>query len=158
MTWFAFQGLNGGKAIDLAGTQEKQAVAEGFHGYGTEKQAEAQPNSINVLTRTLADTWIADYKAAVAEQAQPGGKNASIENPVTAAKAGATGVATEFASFTGLDAIGNIFNHLSNGKVDKEYLQRAAKIIVGSIMIIVGLVKLTGADRAATAAVKGAVL
>lgn len=100
MTWFAFQGLNGGKAVDLAGTQEKQAVAEGFHGYATEAQAEAQPNSVNLVTRVFADAWIADYNAAVREKAQPGGANADITNPGTAASAGASYVEsyTPFAS------------------------------------------------------------
>jgi hypothetical protein len=149
MTWFAFQGLNGGQAIDLAGTQEKQAVAEGFHGYATQAQAQANPNSVNVITRTLADTWIADYHAAVAEQAQPGGANANILNPVTAVKAGATGVATEVGNLTGLNALGSFFGGSSAG-----WLLRTAEIALGLLLIAVGVAKLTNSVPAATAIAK----
>lgn len=160
MTWFAFQGLNGGKAVNLAGSQEKQAVAEGFHGYGTEAQAEASPNSVNFLTRYFADAWIADYAAARAEQAQPGGKNANILNPATAAKAGAQGVTTAAkdaagatANATGLTAIGGFFSGLTSVNL----WIRVAKVTVGGLILIVGLVKLTGLDGQAPAVVRKAV-
>jgi hypothetical protein len=149
MTWFAFQSLNGGNAIDLAGTQEKQAVAEGFHGYATQAQAKAKPNSVNVITKALADTWIADYNAAVKEEAQPGGANANILNPATAVKAGATGLVN---SIPGLAQIGDFFGALS----EKNTWIRVAKVIVGSVMIIVGLSKLTGAGDAVGGAAKTA--
>jgi len=151
MTWFAFKGLNGGQAVDLAGTQEKQAVAEGFHGYATQAQAQASPNSVNLVTQVLADAWITDYKAAVAEQAQPGGKNATITNPATAASAAVTGVATEAGDLAGLPGL------LSALTSEGTWL-RVAKVVVGSVMIIVGLVKLTGTGRAVTTAAKGAIL
>jgi hypothetical protein len=144
MTWFAFQGLNGGKAIDLAGTQEKQAVVVGFHGYATEAEAEKQPNSVNFLTKVQADAFIADYKAAVAEQAQPGGKNANIINPVTAAKAGVTGVTTEAGNLTGLNAIGDFFSRLT----DANTWIRVGKVIVGGVLLIVGLAHITGVSGA----------
>jgi len=140
MTWFAFQGLNGGKAIDLAGTQEKQAVVEGFHGYGTEAAAEKQPNAVNFLTRPLADTWIADYNAAVKEQAQPGGKNANIINPVTAAKAGMQSI----PGISGIDAIGQFFGKLT----DPNVWIRVAKVVVGGALLIIGLAHMTGAENA----------
>ena len=90
MTWFAFQGLNSGKAVNLAGAQEKTATSEGFHGYATEAQAEANPNSVNILTRGFADLWISDYNAAVKEGAQPGGPN-NITTPGGAANAAVQG-------------------------------------------------------------------
>jgi putative N-acetylmannosamine-6-phosphate epimerase len=110
MTWFAFQGLNSGKAIDLAGTQEKQAVGTGFHGYGTESEAEKQPNSVNFLTRVEADAFISDYHTALKQQSQPGGPNANITNPATAAKAAVTGspVGSAISSVEGfVSAFGN---------------------------------------------------
>lgn len=75
MTWFAFHGYNSGKAIDIAGLQEKEAVGQGFHGYGSEKQAEAQPNSVNILQKAFVNAIIADYNAAVKQGSQPGGPN-----------------------------------------------------------------------------------
>jgi hypothetical protein len=133
MTWFAFAGLNGGKAIDLAGSQEKQAVAEGFHGYGTEAQAEAHPNALNPLTRLLADGWIADYHAAVSEGAQPGGPNASILNPKDALGAAlAGGWHLSFGNTSGL-------------------LGRALKVGIGLVLIVIGLNELAGGKVTAAA-------
>jgi len=155
MTWFAFAGLNGGQAIDLAGVQEKDAAATGFHGYATQAQAQASPNSVNAVTRVEADALIADYKAAVAEQAQPGGKNAS--NPVAAGaqavETGAKDAASTIASDTGVNAIGDFFSTLT----EKNVWVRAAKVIVGSVMIIVGLARITGAGNAVTAVAKEAI-
>jgi hypothetical protein len=161
MTFFAFQGLNGGKAINLAGSQEKQAVVEGFHGFATAAQAQANPNSVNVITRLQADAFIADAKAAQAEQAGPGEANANILNPATAVKAGTTGdvaaakdVAEAAANATGINAIGDFFSTLGFAGT----WVRVAKVAVGAVLVIVGLMKLTGTDEAVTTAVKGAVL
>lgn len=143
MTWFAFHGKNNGKAIDLAGVQEKDAVTIGFHGYGTEAQAEKQPNSVNVITGGEADLLISDYAAAVREKAQPGGKNAS--NPVAAAVQGdasyAKSAASAAASATGINAIGNFFGGLSQ----KNTWIRVGKISIGGVMILIAVSKLTGA-------------
>lgn len=156
MTWFAFAGMNGGKAVNLAGTQEKQAVAEGFHGYGTEKQAETQPNSLNPFTRFLADAWIADYKAAVAEQAQPGGKNADITNPVTAAKAGAQGAATVAKDAANATGLGSVVDFLQ-GLTSANLWIRVSKVVIGGALLLVGVIKLTGADQRLGGLAAGAV-
>ena len=39
--WFAFQGLEGGQAVNLSGSDEAEAIAAGFHGYATQAQAQA---------------------------------------------------------------------------------------------------------------------
>lgn len=142
MTWFAFQGLNNGKAINLAGSQEKEAVIEGFHGYGTEAQAEQHPNSVNLITRGIADVWIADYKAAVKEGAQPGGPN-NILTPQGAA--GAVG-----STIPGVQQIGDFFSALSS----KNLWIRAAKIAIGGALVIIGLAHITGAGNAVAAAAR----
>lgn len=143
MTWFAFNGLNGGQAVNLAGTQEKQAVVEGFHGYATQAQAQAAPNSVNLITRTFADAWIADYNAAVKEQAAPGQKNATILNP-----ADAVGAATSYVenSIPGVQQIGSFFGALSQGST----WIRVAEGILGIILIAVGLARITHAVPIAT--------
>jgi hypothetical protein len=133
MTWFAFAGLNNGKAVDLAGSQEKQAVTEGFHGYGTEAQAEANPNAVNIVTRGFADLWITDYNAAVSEKAQPGGANANILNPETAVKAALDGGwSLTFGNTSGL-------------------LVRTLKVGIGIALIIMGVNKLMGGPIGAVA-------
>jgi hypothetical protein len=136
MTWYAFAGLNGGKAIDLAGSQETQATIEGFHGYATQAQAQAHPNSVNLITRPLADVWIADYNAAVKEGAQPGGPN-NILTPGGAA--GAVG-----STVPGLSDIGAFFSTLAQAAT----WTRVAKVVVGGALLIIGISHLTGADNA----------
>jgi hypothetical protein len=144
MTWFAFSGLNSGKAVDLAGTQEKQAVIEGFHGYATEAQAEAHPNSVNLVTRVLADGWIADYSAAVREGAQPGGPNATILNPADATRAGVSYVESEIP---GLQQVGAFFSRLTEANT----WERLGEVVLGVILIAVGIAHMTRAVPAATA-------
>src|SRR5258708_21183047 len=78
MTWFAFHGYG---TIDEAGVQEKQLVAAGFHGYATKAQAEANPNSANLLQKLLVNAAEADYQAALKTQAQPGAQNPSTPDP-----------------------------------------------------------------------------
>ena len=146
MTWFAFSGLNNGQAINLAGSQEKQAVIEGFHGYGTEAEAESHPNSVNIVTRYLADTWIADYNAAVKEQAAPGQANANILNPVTAVKAGATGVVN---SIPGLSGILGIVS-------SRQGWIRIAEVIIGCALVVVAVAELAKGTPVGDAAGKAA--
>jgi len=146
MTWFAFQGLNSGKAVNLAGTQEKQAVVEGFHGYATEAQAESHPNAVNVVTRVLADGWIADYNAAVKEGAQPGGPN-NILTPSGAADAVGN-------TIPGLTQIGSFFTSLGS----RNLWIRAAKIVIGGALVVIGLAHITGASNTVAAAARKAPL
>jgi hypothetical protein len=138
MTWFAFQGY---PAVDLAGAQEKEAVALGFHGYATEAQANANPNSVNVLNKIYVDLIEADYSTALKDQSEPGGVNAS--NPLGQATAGA------------LQGWGLHISGISG------WFLRGLKVVLGSILMIIGIAKLTGADNQVTRlarAVPGAAL
>jgi hypothetical protein len=146
MTWFAFKGLNNGKAINLAGTQEKQAALEGFHGYATQAEAQAQPNSVNVLTRLQADAFITDYNYAVKAGEQPGGPNADILNPVNDVK----GTAQAAENLSGVTSMLQLAKDAYNVLDSKSTWLRVTKVVVGSVMIIIGLVKLTGTDKAVT--------
>jgi|SRR5215469_15907742 len=137
MTWFAFAGKNGGKAIDLAGVQEKIAVSFGFHGYATEALAEQHPNSVNFLTGGEADLLIADYQAALKTQSQPGGKNAS--NPF-----GQIGAAAGNA-LSGLipQGVAQFFADIS---ASATWL-RVAKVVIGGVLLIIGLAQMTGTTQ-----------
>ena len=150
MTWFAFAGLNNGQAIDLAGSQEILAAGEGFHGYATQAQAQANPNAVNLLTRGIADVWIADYKAAVAEHAQPGGANANILNPATAASAAASGVWTTLENDAGLNAVGDFVKGLGQAST----WSRVLKVVLGGSLLLMGLARASGAGNAVGNAVK----
>jgi hypothetical protein len=122
MTWFAFHGY---PTIDDAGIQEKNLVAFGFHGYSTQAEANAHPNSVNALQKAIVNAAEADYAAAVKEQAQPGGANAS--NPVAAAVQG-SGLAP-------LADIGQFFHALTEGKT----WTRVAEVAVGGILVYAGV-------------------
>jgi hypothetical protein len=146
MTWFAFKGY---ATIDLAGVQEKDAIAIGFHGYATQAQAEAKPNDVSVFQAPLLDLLETDYQAALKEQAQPGGANAS--NPVGAAVTGAAN------SIPGLANIGAFFDRLGQAAT----WIRVAEIILGGALILAGVAKLisgTAAGQAAGTALKAAAL
>jgi hypothetical protein len=143
MTWFAFKGYDNGAAIDLAGPQETAAVSIGFHGYATQAQAQANPNSVNALTGWWVTTIIADYGTAVKEGAQPGGPNANILNPVTAVKASTSAVAN---SIPGLAQVGSFFGALEQGAT----WIRVGEALLGIVLIAVGVARLTNAVPAAT--------
>lgn len=127
MTWFAFKGYNGGKAIDVAGSQEKQLVFFGFHGYGTEAQAEKLPNSVNLLTAPQVNLIIADASKAVSEGAQPGGPN-DITTP------GGLGAAV-VSQAPGVSDLYNLARNLGNGAT----WERAGEVLAGMILLYVGL-------------------
>lgn len=150
MTWFAFKGYNAGKAVDIAGSQEKEAAALGFHGYATEAAAEAAPNSVNFLNKWAVNELVLDYKAAVAEQAQPGGKNAS--NPAAAGVAGAQAAAKAAAesaagAIPGVAQIGDFFQRITQANT----WLRIGEGLLGIILIAVGLAHMTRAVPIATA-------
>jgi hypothetical protein len=133
MTWFAWKGLNGGKAVNLTGLTEKAAAADGFHGYATEAEAEAKPNSVNPLTRVEAEAFI------------PG----TFANNPDKSVAGAAGSA---AASVIPQQVTQFFSDLG----EKATWLRIAKVVVGSVMIIIGLARITGAGAAVTSAAKGA--
>jgi hypothetical protein len=144
MTWFAWKGYNGGKAVDIAGTQEKQAVLLGFHGYGTEAKAEANPNDVAGLfpdpilggaQEEFVNAIIADYGFAKKAGEQPGGPNANILNPVNDAKGD---VSYAENTFPGLAQIGGFFSRLTQANT----WLRIAEVLLGVGLIIVSLAKL----------------
>jgi len=141
MTWFAFHGYNNGKAIDIAGSQEKEAVVLGFHGYGTQILAEQHPNSVAGFPNPLAlaqvpfvNSIIADYNQAVKQGSQPGGPNANILNPTTALKAGVTGLAHDIPGVGSIDDLVNAFKNNF-----EHVILRLGEILVGVILLYVGI-------------------
>jgi hypothetical protein len=129
-TWFAFQGGYG--TIQLAGVQEKQAVAIGFHGYATRAEAEAHKNSVNFLQAVQLNALETDYKAAVATQSQPGGTNSDLSKPSSI-----LGIATSGA----------------NANITAWFI-RIGEVALGIVLIAVGVAKLTGASNVVTKAMK----
>jgi hypothetical protein len=139
MTWFAFKGYYNNQPIDVAGSQEKEVVALGFHGYNTAAQAAKNPNSVNIFDGWIVDAAVEDYQAALKEQAQPGGANAS--NPAGAA------VSDAEASIPGLQQISTFFSFISQAAT----WERVAEVLAGAVVVYVALKGLTGADPVGTA-------
>jgi hypothetical protein len=148
MTWFAFKGYNNGQAVDLAGSQEKEAAALGFHGYATQAQAQAEPNSVNVLNSWAVNEIVADYKIAVEAGEQPGGPNAT-PTPGNIV-AGEASLAEN--SIPGVRQIATFLGDLGS----RNLWLRVGKVVIGIALIIVGLVHLTGAGNIAADVAKGA--
>jgi len=130
MTWFAWSGLNGGKAVNLTGLDEKAAAADGFHGYATEAEAEAKPNSLNPLTRIEAEAFIPGTLANNPD------KSVAKDLGNTAASA-----------IPGLSDIGDFFSALSQ----KNTWIRVGKVVLGGLLLVIGLARITGADNAVAA-------
>jgi hypothetical protein len=140
MFWVAWKGYNGGKALSLGAIEQAEAEAFGMHGYPSAAAAEAHPNSVNAVDKIQVNAWIV-------------AANDITGNPVADAKHAASAAANATGMSSMLGVVRNAFSVLDS----KGTYLRAAKIIVGSIMIIVGLAKLTGTDSAVKAAAKGAV-
>jgi hypothetical protein len=121
-TWFAFNGYG---TIELAGVQEKQAVGLGFHGYATKAEAEAHPNSVNLLQKAFVNLAEADYAAATKTQSQPGGKNSDLSKPSSILGIATSGV---------------------NANITVWFL-RIGEVVLGIVLIAVGVAKLTGVSN-----------
>lgn len=130
MTWFAF---NGYPTIDLAGSQEKEAVVLGWHGYATQAQAEANPNSVNILQKAFLNLAELDYATAVRAGEQPGGPNATpTPGNVAAGDEQLAGSFTPFASVAqGLTAF---YRVLTNGKMWRSL----GWLLLGLLLMIAG--------------------
>lgn len=121
-TWFAFRGYG---VVNVAGIQEKNLVAWGFHGYSTEAQANAHPNSVNLLQKPIVDVVMADYRQALKEKAAPGQANAG--NPLAAG--------LQASNLGGLNAIGDFFNRLTQPNT----WLRVGEFAAGALLVYIGL-------------------
>jgi hypothetical protein len=137
VTWFAFSGY---PTIDLAGSQEKEAVVLGWHGYATQAQAEASPNSVNIFQKPFLDLVEADYAAAVRAGEQPGGKNAT-PTPGNVA-AGDEQLAESFTPFASVaQGLTAFYRVLTNGKMWRSLgwlLLGLALMIAGAALLLKG--------------------
>jgi len=143
MTWFAFKGY---PTIDVAGIQEKELAALGFHGYAAQAQAAAHPNDVGFWQKAQLNIIEADYSYAKAAGEQPGGPHATLTPGNTVA--GAAQAAA--SSVPGLSQIGTFFHSLGEANT----WIRVAEVLLGLGLIIVGLAKLASGTPAGKAALK----
>lgn len=130
MTWFAF---NGYQDINAGGAEEKELVAAGFHGYGTQSEADAHKNSVNVFQGMLLDSLHLAHdttgQAINAGQSIGGGVSSAISS------------------------VPQFLQKLSEGNL----WLRIGEFILGIVLIGLGLGKLTGLDSEIAGAAKGLV-
>jgi hypothetical protein len=130
VTWFAWQGLNGGKAVNLSGLDEKEASADGFHGYGTQAEAEANPNSINPITRIEAEAFI------------PGTFANNPDKSVAQSAANATGLPQAASSVEA--EMASIWGKLSDGKMWRSL----GWLLLGILLMLAGVALWIGPSAA----------
>lgn len=123
MTWFAFPG--GWGVYDLNGADEKSLVATGAHGYATEAEAEAHVNA----------------SPSFLQQGLLQGLKAESVSPVGA------GVSGDLATPSGSGGLGGYTGGLKWPGADT-FLGRALKIVIGGVLLLAGVIKLSGAGRA----------
>lgn len=126
MTWFCFPG--GWGCYDLNGIDEKQLVATGAHGYGTEADAQKNVNaSPNGIQAGLLQTF----------------KVASLL-PVGAGVSGDLSTPNSTGGIGG--ALANFFGGNQSG-----WLLRTVEILLGLALVAVGIARITRAVPPATA-------
>lgn len=127
MYWVAWKGYNSGKALSLGTLEQYEADALGFHGYPTEAQAEAHPNSVNnPAQQAQVNAWVfntqslAQHTANAANRAIPGAK-------------AVTGAITDVNSF--LSRLTSVNTWI-----------RVAEVLLGAMLIMAGALKLSGSS------------
>jgi hypothetical protein len=134
--WYAFKGYNNGKAISLGAAEQAEATAFGMHGYTSAAAAEAKPNSVNVLDKTQVNAWVV-------------AANDITGNPVKDAQHAAKSVAKAAANATGATGAITSVEDFLTGLTQRNLWLRAAMLIGGGIVLIVGIAKLTGVESKA---------
>lgn len=139
--WYAFKGYNNNKAVNVSAFDGAELNALGMHGYPTQADAEAKPNSVNIFQATFVNAAINDANNA----------RDVASAPKNAAKAAAKAVPK-------IPGISNVTDFLG-GLTSANLWIRVAKGIIGGALILLGAAKLTGIDnKIAKTALKAAPL
>jgi hypothetical protein len=133
-TWYAFRGYNNGQAISASAFDSAELNALGFHGYPTQASAAAKPNSVNLLQAPIVNAAIDDANNARDVASSPG-------------NAGKAAAAAAGVPLTGLAAVGDFFQRLTQGST----WLRIAEGLLGIILLAVGIARMTHAVPIATA-------
>lgn len=127
-TWFAFHGYNNNKAVNVSTFDMTELDAIGMHGYPTEAQANAKPNSVNIFQAPVVNAAIDDANNA-----------RDVANaPQKIAGAAASGAFSDFTKWLN----------------SSNLLLRGAEIVAGILLIYIGL-KAATAPGGASAASQG---
>ena len=142
MAWYAFSGYNNGQAIDASAFDGAELNALGMHGYPTQAEAQAKPNSVSIFEAPVVNAAIDDYNNA--RDISP----TVADNPsdITAAGAAAGNTAVNAAKDAAKAAAGSGWN-LTFGNTTG-LLGRTIKVALGAALLIMGIARMTGAGTA----------
>ena len=136
MTWYVIKWDGQTYTENLSGADEKVLTGLGIHGYATEALAQAHPQTMN------------DIQAAAGGANVLAGVTAGTTDQPGAIATGAGATASTAAN--AIPGLSDFFTALT----DSNTWIRAAKVIVGGVLLIVGLVHITGADNALASAAR----
>jgi hypothetical protein len=122
MFWVAFQGYYGGKAISLGTIEQGEAELYGFHGYPTAAEAQAKPNIVPAIAKAQVNAWVFNAQGSVTSHAAAKAKS-------VASSALGSGWNLVFGNTTGLGT-------------------RILKVVFGGALLVIGFLRMTGADKA----------
>lgn len=78
MSWYAFKGYNNNQAINASGFDSIELNALGMHGYPTQKEAQAKPNSVSWFQVVTVNAAIDDANNARDVASAPGNLAKSV--------------------------------------------------------------------------------
>lgn len=125
MTWFAIKYSGQEYVENLTGADEKTLVGLGFHGYATQAEAEARPDTANFAQMLIAAPILGGHPPISQTTVNPSNVASGAG---AAAAAGLPGWRLIFGNTTGL-------------------LVRILKVGAGLILMIAGALRITGTDR-----------
>lgn len=135
MSWYAFKGYNNGKPIAASAFDGAELDALGMHGYATATQAQAHPNSVNLLQKVVVNAAIDDYNNA--RDISPTQAN-NPSNPAAPVQAAAN-TATKAVESLGSGTVDDVINFLKQSNI----WERGAEIVAGLILLYVGVKAIT---------------
>ena len=139
MSWYAFHGYNNGQPIDASAFDGAELNALGMHGYPTKAQAEAKPNSVNILQKAVVNAAIDDYNNARDISPTQANNPSNPAAPVQAAAGTAANAAKSAAKSLGTFTIAGISG--------TNLVVRGGKMVIGAILIFIGIAHLSGLNE-----------
>jgi len=139
-TWYAFNGYNNNQAVNVSIFDMTELNALGFHGYPTQADANAKPNSVNIFQAPIVNAAIDDANNARDVASGPGNAAKAAANAAKKAAQSVLGNGWHviFGNTTGLAG-------------------RILKVVFGGVLVIAGLLRITGAKKTITDVAKAAI-
>lgn len=134
MSWYAFHGYNNGKAINASAFDGAELNALGMHGYPTQAQAEAKPNSVNVFQAPVVNAAIDDYNNARDISPTQANNPSDITAPAKAGVNTAKKAAQNLPSW-----LTDLEKFIERLLPSRAFMIRTAEVVIGIGLILVSL-------------------